>query len=165
MDRLELLNHLEQLVQPVLADLGLALVDLEFVAGDSRGVLRLRIERPSDGNATVEDCTNVSRALSPVLDVENAVPGSYVLEVSSPGSDRPLKRRDDFVRFVGHTIEIRARNSAADGRRNYKGELTGVQDAGIVVVCDNQEFTLPFGAIERARLADPIVIGKRKNTH
>jgi ribosome maturation factor RimP len=95
---------------------------------------------------TVDDCADVSRQVSAILDVEDPIPGSYRLEVSSPGLDRPLVRPDDFRRFQGETIKVHLQR-ALDGRRNFTGRLVEV---------DNERYKLSFSAIERAKLVPQI---------
>jgi ribosome maturation factor RimP len=100
---------------------------------------------------TVDDCADVSRQLSGILDVEDPIPERYVLEVSSPGLDRPLARREDFERFVGEQVKVRTRRPL-DGQRNFKGRLVAVQPEHIVLEVDEKKVSLGFDSIEKARL-------------
>lgn len=102
---------------PVLADLGLRLVRVKL--SGSPPTLQIMAERP-DGTISIDDCEAASRALSPVLDLEEPLPGEYRLELSSPGIDRPLVRRSDFVRAIGHAARIEL-DVALDGRKRFKG--------------------------------------------
>ncbi len=113
-----------QTVEPVLADMGYRLVRVKVLGLDGC-TLQVMAERP-DGSMTVEDCERVSRGLSPVLDVEDPIEGAYRLEVSSPGLDRPLVRRSDFVRYAGHSIKVEMLSPVA-GRRRFRGVLTGAE--------------------------------------
>jgi len=115
------------MAEPVLQDLGFRLVRVR-VSGSSGGpgsTVQIMAERP-DGTMTIEDCETVSRALSPIFDVADPVNGSYRLEVSSPGIDRPLVRRSDFERFAGHPVKIEM-TVAVEGRRRFRGVLLGVE--------------------------------------
>src|SRR5580658_7277337 len=110
------------LAEPVLAELGYRLVRVR-VSGLAGCTVQIMAERP-DGTMMIEDCEAASRALSPVLDVADPIEGSYRLEISSPGIDRPLVRRSDFDRYAGHValVEMQA---PIDGRRRFRGELAG----------------------------------------
>jgi ribosome maturation factor RimP len=110
--------------EPLLAALGYRLVRVR-VSGLAGCTVQIMAERP-DGTMTIEDCEVVSRALSPVLDVEDPINHTYRLEISSPGIDRPLVRRSDFDRFAGHVIKVEMAVPIA-GRRRFRGVLLGVE--------------------------------------
>lgn len=133
--------------------LGFELVDVELMGGRQNQTLRVYIDSPQ--GVTVDDCAEVSRQLSAILDVEDPFPGSYRLEVSSPGLDRPLVRLEDFRRFRGATVKVRLFD-ALDGRRNFTGRLIDATPDAVLVAVDNVEFRLPFVSIERARLVPKI---------
>ncbi len=109
---------------PVLAELGYRLVRVRVSASASCTV-QIMAERP-DGTMSIEDCEAASRALSPVLDVADPIEGSYRLEISSPGIDRPLVRRSDFERYAGNAAQIEML-APIDGRRRFRGELKGTE--------------------------------------
>src|SRR6266702_4380776 len=109
--------------EPVLDGIGYRLVRVKIFGADGCTV-QIMAERP-DGTMSVEDCEAVSRALSPVLDVADPVDRAYRLEVSSPGMDRPLVRRSDFERFVGHRIKVELA-TGIEGRRRFRGVLLGL---------------------------------------
>ena len=117
-----------QIVEPVVEDLGFRLVRVR-VSGTGNVVLQIMAERP-DGTISVDDCARLSRAISPVLDVEDPVKGKYTLEVSSPGIDRPLVRPSDFERWAGHLAKIELAEPLA-GRRRFKGVLEGFSDGEV----------------------------------
>lgn len=129
--------------------MGFELVDAELAGSRQHQTLRVYIDSPH--GVTVDDCADVSRQLSAILDVEDPFPGSYTLEVSSPGLDRPLVEPEHFRRYRGETVKVRL-SAPVDGRKNFTGRLAEVGADGIVVEIDNERFALPFGAIERARL-------------
>ncbi len=145
--------------EPTLSSLGYDCVHLEYLgprSGGGRGVLRVYIDWPkSDGAAktgvTVNDCAKASRQLGVVLDVEDVVPGAYTLEVSSPGLDRPLGRLSDFERFAGQDAVIKT-TEAIDGRRNWAGALTGVEDGDVLLDVDGEPVRIPCDAIRKANL-------------
>jgi ribosome maturation factor RimP len=110
------------IAEPVLATLGYRLVRVR-ISGFAGCTVQIMAERP-DGTMSVEGCEAVSRALSPVLDVADPIEGSYQLEISSPGIDRPLVRRSDFDRYAGHIAQVEMQ-VPIDGRRRFRGELNG----------------------------------------
>ncbi len=141
-------EHLIELLEPAIAAMGFELADLDVHLG-RRGLLRLYIDR--DGGVTVDDCQRVSRQVGALLDVEDPLPGSYVLEVSSPGFDRRLRTRAHFERFVGEQIRIELRDPR-DGRRNFAGRLAGVEDDDALLEVDGEVWHLPLNEIAVARL-------------
>src|SRR4029077_6260169 len=110
------------LAEPVLARLGYRLVRVR-ISGFAGGTVQIMAERP-DGTMNIDDCEAASRALSPVFDVADPIEGSYRLEISSPGIDRPLVRRSDFDRYAGHVALIEMQ-VPIDGRKRFRGELHG----------------------------------------
>lgn len=133
--------------------LGFELVEAELSGGRHHRTLRVYIDGPE--GVTVDDCAAVSRQLSAILDVEDPIIGSYTLEVSSPGLDRPLVTPADFRRFQGAMIKVRLLN-ALDGRRNFTGRLLETTPESVVMEVDQERFNLPLAAIERARLV-PVI--------
>jgi len=140
---------LREMLEPGIRALGFELVDVEFARAGGQGVLRIYIDHPQ--GITVDHCAAVSRQVSAVLDVEDPIPEAYVLEVSSPGLDRPLVKREDFERYAGETIKVRLHEGIA-GRRNFKGTLVGLDGDQVLVDVDAERYRLPLGNIERARL-------------
>jgi ribosome maturation factor RimP len=143
------------LAEPVLAVLGYRLVRVR-VSGPARCTVQVMAERP-DGTLTIEDCEAASRALSPVLDANDPIEGSYRLEISSAGIDRPLVRRSDFDRYAGHVARIEML-VAVDERRRFRGELLGTAGDSVrlrsqdAVAGDNPEVLLAIDDIVEARL-------------
>lgn len=133
--------------------LGFELVDVELMGGRQHQTLRVYIDSPQ--GVTVDDCADVSRQLSAILDVEDPFPGSYTLEVSSPGLDRPLVTPADFRRYQGALVKVRLLH-ALEGRRNFTGRLLEATAEDVVVDVDGARFSLPLRAIERARLVPQI---------
>lgn len=129
--------------------LGFELVDVELSGGRQHQTLRVYIDGPH--GVTVDNCADVSRQLSAILDVEDPFSGSYTLEVSSPGLDRPLVKPADFRRFQGALVKVRLLHGL-DGRRNFTGQLIDTTAESVVIDVDGARFSLPFGDIERARL-------------
>jgi len=143
-------NRLKQLLEPVIAALGCELWGIDLQMGGKRKVLRLYIDREQVG-VGIDDCERVSRQASAVLDVEDLIAGEYVLEVSSPGMDRPLYELDQYVKYLGEEISLRLR-FPYEGRRNYKGRLKAVEGDEIVLLVADNEFLFPVEGIEKANL-------------
>lgn len=142
------------IVEPVVEDLGFRLVRVK-VTGLNGCTLQIMAERP-DGTMSVDDCEDVSRAVSPVLDVEDPIDKAYHLEISSPGIDRPLVRRSDFDRWMGHETKIEL-SRMQDGRKRFRGILLGTRDDALVLRLDDKkaeeaEVALPLEDISDARL-------------
>ena len=143
-------SELKQLLGPVVEALGCELWGLELQTGGKTKLLRMYIDRAEEGIG-VDDCERVSRQASAVLDVEEAINGEYILEVSSPGMDRPLYELSQYEQFIGEDISLRLR-FPYEGRRNFKGRLTGIDDDEIVLVVTDHEFLFPVEGIEKANV-------------
>jgi ribosome maturation factor RimP len=142
----------------VAAARGLEVFDVQYRRESGGMVLRIQLDRPgpaatADDSVSVDDCAAVSRELSTILDVEEVVPGAYVLEVSSPGLDRPLRHADDFRRFAGRLAKIVMREPV-DGQSFFRGRLEGVEGDAVVIDAgdDGRRHTVPLAAITRAHL-------------
>ena len=143
------------IVEDMLEDLGYRLVRIKLSAINGQ-TLQIMAERP-DGQMSVKDCEIVSKAVSPVLDIEDPIQTAYNLEVSSPGIDRPLVRKSDFERWLGHIAKLETR-VMINGRKRYKGTIIGVnEDAATfrrekITEGEDENFTLPFSEISEAKL-------------
>ena len=142
-------------VAPVIEDLGFRLVRVRMI--DHNGLtMQIMAERP-DGTMSVDDCEQISKALSPVLDVEDPIAQAYNLELSSPGIDRPLVRRSDFETWAGHVAKIETAY-LLDGRKRFRGHIVQIEGEGVLIRRDNaakgeeKEVTIPFEAISAANL-------------
>ena len=147
-------DALMRLLEPPIEALGFDVVDIEFAQAGRGGVLRIFIDRRAQDSGlgiTVDDCANVSHAVSQVLETQDPIKGHYTLEVSSPGFDRILRTRAHFERFVGARIfaELKV---PLDGRRRFVGELKSIAGDTIVVEVDGKAQSLPLERIQKARL-------------
>ncbi len=124
------IERVQQIAERVAASSGLELVEVEFRGGGKSRMLRIFIDKP--GGVTHEDCANLSREVSTILDVEDVVPGSYLLEVSSPGLDRKLSRPADFERFTGSRVKIMTREPV-NGNRHFDGRLQSFQEGRLTL--------------------------------
>ncbi len=142
-------QKIEALLEPTIEALGFELWGLEYLSQGRHTILRLYID--GENGVTVDDCAEVSRHVSGVMDVEDPITGEYTLEVSSPGVDRLLFRLDHYPLYVGEWIELRLR-TPFEGRRKFKGTLKGIEGEDVVVQVDDHEFLLPHSAIEKAQV-------------
>ena len=148
-------------IEKLLSGGDLEFVDVEFGGAPRGWLIRILVDRP--GGVSVEDCARVSRAVGDHLEAIDAVPGRYVLEVSSPGIDRPLRRREDFSRFAGETAEI-VTLEKIDDRRDHRGTLAGFDpatDSVLLTVEDGSTTAIPLGVIRRANLRRDPWLGVR----
>ena len=143
-------ERLIALIEPVLAQLGYELVELEYAAGRTSAVVRLFIDQPS--GISVDDCERVSRDVAALLDVDDPIPTAYTLEVSSPGFNRVLRTPAHFERFVGERTFVELKAPRA-GRKRYTGLLRAVDATGIELEVDKQKVEVAFAEIAKARLA------------
>jgi ribosome maturation factor RimP len=152
--------RIAHIAEPVLAQLGFRLVRARILS--QNGItLQILAERP-DGRMTIEDCEAASQALSPELDVEDAIAEAYRLELSSPGIDRPLVRVSDFRRAIGHEAKIELTQPLASGRRRFRGDIRAVEGEGSEAVVtllrkdaspgEEKEARLPLRDLEEAKL-------------
>src|SRR6266852_3854505 len=153
----DVIERVREAASRVAAGYGLEIFDVQFRREASGMVLRVRIDRPgpaahAEESVSVQDCANVSRDLSAILDVEDVVPTAYTLEVSSPGLDRPLRRPDDYRRFAGRRAKVVMRERV-DGQGFFKGRLGGVDGAEVVIEADDgRTHRVPLNLIARANL-------------
>ena len=135
-------------MEPTVRRQGYELVAVELTGVGGRRTLRVSVDHP--GGIGVKDCSKVSRALSPLLDVEDPLSGAFDLEVSSPGDERPIQRPSDFLRFAGYTARVKLEKG--EGRRRYKGVLLGLEGTDLKIQVDGEEHRLPLVEVERAHL-------------
>jgi ribosome maturation factor RimP len=145
-----IVHEVSNFAEPLFYSWGLELVDVEFVFEMGRWVLRIYMDK--EGGVTLDDCAEVSRELGDLIDAEDIISFPYVLEVSSPGLNRALKKEHDFVRSIGKLVKL-TMSQPVDNRRNFTGRLTDV-NAGILRLSldDNHLVELPLRDVEKARL-------------
>ena len=142
-------RRLADIVRPTVEGLGFELVRVRLMGGRGK-TLQIMAERP-DGRMEVDDCAELSRTLSAVLDVEDPIDGEYTLEVSSPGIDRPLTRLEDFARWAGFVAKLET-DALIDGRKRWKGVLSGREDGDVLVETDQGPARIPFAELADAKL-------------
>ncbi|MEI6558652.1 MAG: ribosome maturation factor RimP [Rhodospirillaceae bacterium] len=144
-------ERVQKIIAPTVTAMGYEIVRVQL-SGGRRPVLQIMAERVDGAAMTVDDCAEISRTVSALLDVEDPITGAYHLEVSSPGIDRPLTRLSDFQRYAGFEARIETK-ALIDGRRRFKGVLKGVAGDVVRVETDGGGLAeLPFGGILRAKL-------------
>jgi len=142
-------QQITDLLGATIEALGFELWGVEYLSQGRHSLLRIYID--AEQGITVEDCALVSQQVGSVLDVEDPITGEYTLEVSSPGMDRLLFRLDQYPGFVGEMVDLRLR-TPFEGRRRFKGVLTGIEGEDVVIRVDDHEYLLPHSAIEKARI-------------
>ena len=135
-------RRLAEIVTPVIEDLGYELVRIRLMSGKAT-TLQIMADKP-DGGIEVDDCADISNAVSAVLDVEDPIIDAYALEVSSPGIDRPLTRLKDFETFEGYEAKLETAEMVG-GRRRFKGELAGVEGNEVLINIEDQGQTVTIG--------------------
>lgn len=152
------LDKIHQLIFPIIEDLGMELVDLEFKREGRDWFLRIFIDK--EGGVTLDDCVEVSREAGALLEVEGVIETAYRLEVSSPGLDRPLKKSSDYERFKGERVKVKTfEKMDPDGRgherKTFVGQLLGFEDGCVKILQEDKEggeISLPLDAIAKANL-------------
>jgi ribosome maturation factor RimP len=150
--REEILEKVREIAAPLAAADGLELVDVEFAGAGGHTTLRLYIDKT--GGVSLEDCTQISRALSAALDVLDPIEGSYELEVSSPGLDRPLRTPEHFQQFAGEKVRIKTFGPLEDAgsRKTFVGRLTGLEGEEVLIEVEGAVFRIPHKLIAKANV-------------
>lgn len=142
--------QIERMIAPLLAAMGYDIVRV-LLTGGQRPTLQVMAERTDGQDMSVDDCAEISRAVSALLDVEDPIAGAYTLEVSSPGIDRPLTRPADFQRFAGFEARVETRQPV-EGRKRFRGRLLGLEGDSVRIATPEGEAGLPVDDILRAKL-------------
>ena len=143
-------ERIERVIAPTVESMGFDIVRVQL-SGSPPAAVQVMVERRDGRAVAVDDCAEVSRAVSALLDVEDPVPGPYSLEVSSPGIDRPLVKKRDFERFAGHEARIETHRPIA-GRKRFRGTLLGVAEDAVRIALPEGEHRVPLAEIHRAKL-------------
>jgi ribosome maturation factor RimP len=143
-------NRIVQVIEPSIEAMGYRLVRVVVTSG-RRPTLQVMAERLDDRPMTVDDCAQISHSVSALLDVADPIAGAYMLEISSPGIDRPLVRTQDYDRFSGFEAKIELARTI-NGRKRFRGRLRGTSGGNVRVATEDGETELPLDAIARAKL-------------
>jgi len=147
---MSLVNDIARIITPTIEAMGFELVRVQL-SGNQRRTLQIMAE-PQDGRQmSVDDCADLSRAISAVLDVEDPISEGYSLEVSSPGIDRPLTRPKDYERFAGHEAKVET-NEPVAGQKRFRGAIIGLTDGTLRLMTETGEVDLPLTVIHKAKL-------------
>lgn len=144
-------DKIEQLLKPLVNDMGYELWGCEYLAQGKHSVLRLYIDKPE--GILVEDCEQVSHEVSALLDVEDPISGHYALEISSPGVPRPLFYNWQYQRYIGKSVQIKL-YQPIEGRRKYVGSIISADDSTLVLHVDDVEKSFPISNIVKANLVE-----------
>lgn len=157
-------TRIEELIAPTVTGMGYEVVRVQL-SGMQRPKLQVMVERGDRKTVTIGDCTEVSRAISALLDVEDPIAGAYVIEVSSPGIDRPLTRPDHFRRFAGFEARLECR-IPVEGRRRFQGRIKGLDGTDVVVTTADGEARVPVEQISKAKLVltDELIAATKDGT-
>ena len=143
-------DTVEALAQPIAQELGLEIWNVEYVKEAAQWFLRVYIDK--EGGIGIADCEAFSRALDPILDDADPIPGSYVFEVSSAGAERELKRPSDFARFIGSNVEVKL-YKALDGRKVFTGKLVSYEDGDVTIAIAEQPRTFEKALVASVHLS------------
>ncbi|MGB9857985.1 MAG: ribosome maturation factor RimP [Dictyoglomaceae bacterium] len=147
--RLEIIKKVREIAEPILEKEGMELVDIEYQREKQGWVLRLYIDKP--GGVSVEDCAFVNERLGRELDFYDPIPHSYILEVSSPGLDRPLTKINDFKRNIGEKINIVLKESY-EGKKSFEAKILGVEREEVILEVKGKIIIFPMEKIHHAKL-------------
>ena len=141
-------------LEPVAAGNGCEIVDVRILGRTDSPILRIYIDK-AEGGINLDDISEAQKAwLEPIVDEMDIISGNYMLEVSSPGIDRPLRTRDHFRKFAGEDVKITS--DPIDGRKRFSGVLRGMKDDDVVVEIDGETFSIPFVGIQTAHVVGKI---------
>jgi ribosome maturation factor RimP len=143
-------HQIELLVEPIVREKGLELVDVEYIKEGAHWYLRLYVDK--DGGVDMDDCSGVSHRVSEMLDDKNPIPQAYMLEVSSPGLERRLKKEEDFIRFKGSLVMVNT-TSQFQGFKEFSGNLIGLINDEIVLEYKNKRIAIPRALVKKTHLA------------
>ena len=145
-------NRIAQMAEPVITDLGFALVCVKVIGDADAQNVQIMAEDPATKRLGVDDAAKISRAISAVMDVEDPIKAAYRLEVSSPGIDRPLTRLEDFESYEGFEAKIESDVPAKNGQRRFRGILGGLEGENVKITTDQGEALVPFNSLVKAKL-------------
>jgi ribosome maturation factor RimP len=143
--------QIETIINPLLDQESVELVDLEWIPEGPKWLLRLYLDK--DGGITLDECGYLSERIGSWLDTQNAIDRPYILEISSPGMDRVIKKEKDFLRFTGKTVLVKLK-FPQEGQRNFHGVLRGLENGKINVDCDGRPQSFERAIVDEVRLDD-----------
>ena len=144
----EVVKKIEDIVLPVLKDMELELVDIEYLQEGGYWYVRIYIEKLA-GDVSLDDCAKVSMAIED--DIDKLIDNKFFLEISSPGVERPLKKEKDYIRFTGSKIKISLKHKINE-KKNFEGILSKFEDSTLFLITENAELEIPFKEVRKANL-------------
>ncbi len=144
---------LTEMLEPVVNALGCELWGIEYIGQGKHSILRVYIDK--EGGVNIDDCTQVSRQISSLLDVEDPISGEYTLEVSSPGLDRILFTLEQFKEYAGYHAKLKLTENF-EGKRNFSGQIKTVENEEVVLIIGDEQYTLPYELIEKANIISQV---------
>ena len=145
----QIIERVKELLQPLIEERGLKLVDVEYITA-GKPVLRIYVYNPE--GTSIEDCEWISRRIGALLDIEDLIPVSYILEVSSPGLDRKLKNKEEYDIFKGRDVKIVLSEPIEEGKNVYEGVLQGLEDDNVFLETDGETIKIPLEKISKTNL-------------
>ena len=162
-DRQALIARITELAEKTALSMGIEIVLAEIRNDGSRAIIRVYIDQP--GGVALDDCERFSKRFSTVIDVEDFIPFTYVLEVSSPGVNRPLAREVDFMKFLGENARVRSRNPI-EGQRNFKGKIVNVTEGRVKFeTAPDKYIVIAVADIEKAHLIADLSLSRKENAY
>ena len=156
----DIAKRLEEMLDPVASQHGLELVAVEQTGGRKAVVIRVLLDK--EGGVTLDDICEANQWVNESIDAEDPISGPYMLEVSSPGVDRPLRKREDFNRFAGETLTMKAQLSG-EKRSAWTGRLVGLEGDDIVLDVDGERVAVPFESVQKARLKGAVNFNRERS--
>ncbi len=144
------LEDIKKVIEPIVFAEGMELVDVEYQQGKKRGVLRIYVDR-EDGGITLKDCTEISKEVGEILEVKELISNSYLLEVSSPGLNRKLRKEEDFIKHKGKLVKIKT-FEPVNSQKKFEGRLLLYEKGNIIISVEGKEVCLPFRNIAKANI-------------
>ena len=143
------IKQVADLIEPIFDGMGFELVDVEYLSKHGRWVLRLYVDK--EGGVTIDDCARLSGEIGVLIDIKDVIKHEYVLEISSPGLNRPLKKERDFIWATGKRVKVRM-VEPVNGRRNFTGYLKNFEDGTLYVEAEGSLVALPWIQVDKANL-------------
>lgn len=143
------IKEIIRIIEPILGDMGIELVDVEYLSDRGRWILRITVD--AEGGITLNDCVRVTREIEDIIEVKGLFRDECTLEVSSPGLNRPLKKEKDFLRAVGKTVKVRL-GQPLQGRRNFKGTLLSFENDLLTLQLERNTAQIPLVLVEKANI-------------
>jgi ribosome maturation factor RimP len=147
----DIIEKITSIIEPSLDDMGYAIVQIKMADGDRRKTLMVMAERKDAVVMGFDDCTEISRVVGALLEVDDPITGAYNLEVCSPGIDRPLTKPEDYSRFSGYEAKIETQ-LPIDGRKRFRGVLKGMNDNKVIMNTEGKDTVISFSNIRTAKL-------------